>query len=185
MDHRAAYTRSGFEGSAARSIAPASAPRYRTFVHVFPPFVVRYTPRSGLGPYAWPMAATSATDGSRGSTRIFPMCRVASSPTCDQRAPPSVERYTPSPYVMSERMSASPVPTHSTSVSEGAIAIAPIEGETWPSEMDSQVRPALVVFHTPPSTAPNKKVRGLPGIPAAARTRPARKGPISRQRMPT
>src|SRR5215204_3663050 len=48
----------GLVGSIVRSIAPVESSRNRTFFHVRPPSVVRNTPRSALGPNAWPMAAT-------------------------------------------------------------------------------------------------------------------------------
>src|SRR5580658_2004032 len=44
--------------------------------------------------------------------------------------------------------------------------------------------PASVVFHTPPSTPPKKKLPSLPGTPLTATTRPARKGPTIRHRSP-
>jgi len=51
-------------------------------------------------------------------------------------------------------MSASPVPTYTTSVCEGATAIAPIEAMGCESKIGVQVRPAFSLFHTPPPTAP-------------------------------
>jgi len=41
-----------------------------------------------------------------------------------------------------------------TLASDGAMASAPIEAIGCSSKRGVQVRPALVVFHTPPSTAP-------------------------------
>ncbi len=163
-------------------MAPVLASRYSTFAHVRPPSSVRNTPRCSFGPYACPSAATSATSGSRGSTRMRPICRVSSRPTCVQCAPPSVVRYTPSPYVWSDRMSASPVPTHTTRGSDGATASAPTDGFTVSGHAGSHVSPAFSVFHTPPATAPNQNVRGSPATPDAASARPARNGPIMRQR---
>ena len=49
--------------------------------------------------------------GLRGSTRICAICCVSLSPIGCQLAPPSVDRNMPMPCAMSERMSASPVPT--------------------------------------------------------------------------
>src|SRR3982750_2290585 len=47
----------GFVGSIVRSIAPVESLRKSTFFHDFPPSADRKTPRSALGPNAWPMAA--------------------------------------------------------------------------------------------------------------------------------
>ncbi len=38
--------------------------------------------------------------------------------------------------------------------SDGASAMAPIEPVGWSSKIGAQVRPASVVFHTPPFTTP-------------------------------
>ena len=48
----------GFVGFMLRSIAPAFLLLNKTFSQVFPPFLERYTPRSGLGPNTCPRAAT-------------------------------------------------------------------------------------------------------------------------------
>ena len=60
------------------------------------------------------------------------------------------------------------------------MAIAPMEAVGSASKMGRQVRPAFSVFHTPPSTAPNRYSLGLPGTPSAGSTRPPRNGPIRR-----
>src|SRR5262249_6542446 len=123
--------------------------------HVLPPSVVRNTPRIAFGPNACPIAATYAMSGFVGCTRITPMCRVSSRPSCVQVLPPSVERQTPLPCVRSSRQSVSPVPTQITFGSLGASAIAPTEEMlVLPSVMLYQVWPAFVVFQTPPSTPP-------------------------------
>src|SRR5581483_9123530 len=56
--HRLAYTVWGLSGSAARSTAPVFSSLYKTFCHVLPPSAERNTPRSALGPWACPKAAT-------------------------------------------------------------------------------------------------------------------------------
>ncbi len=56
--------------------------------------------------------------------------------------------------MMSERMSASPLPTYTVRGSLGAIPIAPIDDTGIASMTAFHVRPASVVFHTPPPTAP-------------------------------
>src|SRR5437773_6369398 len=53
----AAYRMRGLAGSIAMSIAPAESDRNSTFSHVLPPSFERYTPRSALGPNAWPNTA--------------------------------------------------------------------------------------------------------------------------------
>ena len=54
------------------------------------------------------------------------------------------------------RMNASPVPTHTTLASEGAIAMEPIEATDWSSKMGSQWWPPSVERKTPPEAAPKK-----------------------------
>ena len=109
--HSAAYKIRGFAGSSARSIAPVESSTNSTFCHVVPPSAERNTPRVGLGPKAWPIAATYTRSGFLGCTRTTAICRVSSRPRCRHVAPPSVERHIPSPYVRSSRQSASPAPT--------------------------------------------------------------------------
>src|ERR1043165_4563942 len=65
---------------------------------------------------------------------------------------------------------------------EGATAIAPIDPVGWSSKIGFHVRPASVVFQTPPLFTPMKNVSGRSGIPAAPTVRPARYGPMHRQR---
>jgi len=60
----------------------------------------------------------------------------------------------PLPWMMSDRMSASPLPAYTVAGSLGATASAPIEATGIASITGIQVRPAFVVFHTPPPTAP-------------------------------
>src|SRR6266516_971242 len=95
--YSAAYTTWGSAGSAARSMAPVSGSLYSTLAHVRPPSVERNTPRSLLGPYACPSAATSTSPEFRGSTSTLPMWRVSARPSDCQCAPPSVDLYTPVP----------------------------------------------------------------------------------------
>src|SRR5579871_5424276 len=63
---------------------------------------------------------------------------------------------------------------------EGDTAIAPIDCVGCESKIGFHVRPSSSVFHTPPLTAPARKVWGWPGTPVMARVRPPRKGPTSR-----
>ena len=59
----------GLLGSIDRSAAPAFSLTYRTFSQVSPLSVDRNTPRSSLGPKAWPRAATYTMLGSVGWMR--------------------------------------------------------------------------------------------------------------------
>ena len=57
----------------------------------------------------------------------------------------------PSPVEMLPRGQPEPVPTQMTFESDGATLMSPIEPTLkYPSEIFAQVRPASVVFHTPP-----------------------------------
>src|SRR5260370_10416956 len=56
--HIAPYSTLAFAGSRTRSMAPVASSTNSTFAHVFPPSLERNTPRGGLRPKAWPMAAT-------------------------------------------------------------------------------------------------------------------------------
>src|SRR5919197_6042047 len=56
--HSAAYTICAFDGSNATSTPPVFSSLYKIFCHERPPSVDRNTPRSSLGPYGWPSAAT-------------------------------------------------------------------------------------------------------------------------------
>src|SRR6185437_12284740 len=98
-------------GSITTSTAPTSGFLYSTFSHVRPPFRDRNTPRSVLGAYICPMAATKTTLGLRGSTAILPMCCVSSSPTCVHDLPASTDLYTPLPKPVESRSVDSPEPT--------------------------------------------------------------------------
>src|SRR5262245_18280471 len=97
---------------------------------------------------------------------------VESRPMCCQLRPASVERYTPLPSVVSERMKkVSPVPAHSTLCAEGASASAPIDCAGWLSNTARQCTPSSSVFQTPPDAAPLYATSGLPGSPTAAMAR--------------
>src|SRR5260370_18164641 len=82
------------------------------------------------------------------------MCRVASNPIFVQVFPPSSDLYAPSPQEELCRLFGSPVPTHTTDGSDGAIAISPIVETFSLSNIASQVLPLFVVFHTPPESVP-------------------------------
>src|SRR4051812_44306044 len=56
--HNPAYRMSGFFGSMTRSTAPVLSSRNSTRSQFLPPSFDRNTPRSGLGPYGFPSAAT-------------------------------------------------------------------------------------------------------------------------------
>ena len=99
-----ANTTRGASGAATIDGQPARSSTNTILAHVFPPSVVRNTPRSGPGVRS-PMAPTSTTSGLSALITIDPMKCVSRSPTFVHVAPPSVDLYTPSPRV------SSPVPT--------------------------------------------------------------------------
>src|SRR6267378_173035 len=112
---------------------------------------------------------------------IRPMCRVASSPIFFQVFPPSSDLYAPSPQEELCRLFGSPVPTHSTDGSDGAIAMSPIVDTLSLSNTGSHVVPLLVVFQTPPEAVPTYTMFGLLSTTAKSSMRPPIvAGPISR-----
>ena len=72
----------GLSNAQAISCAPAWLSTYSVFVHVFPPSVLRNTPRMSMSLWTFPCAAISTRLGSFGSTRIDGICFVSSSPRC-------------------------------------------------------------------------------------------------------
>ena len=125
--HIDAYTMRGLVTSIDRSAAPVLSFRNSTFFHLAPPSVVRNTPRSGDGPKACPSDVTNAISGLVGCTRNDVICCALDRPRGVHVCPPSVERYTPVPYVRSSRGLPSPVPTQMTLGSLGATVIAPTD----------------------------------------------------------
>ena len=110
---------------------------------------------------------------------------AAGRPTWVQLRPPSVERYTPLPTETFPRGQAEPVPTQTTSGSDGATATAPME-PTAKSSSETLVHetPAFSVFHTPPPVEPIQNSWGRPRIPVTVVTRPPREGPTMRKSKP-
>src|SRR5258708_4860922 len=109
------------------------------------------------------------------------MCRVASNPIFFQVFPPSSDLYAPSPQEELCRLFGSPVPTHTTDGSDGAIAMSPIVETFSLSNIGSQVVPLFVVFHTPPEAVPTYTMFGLLSTTAKSSIRPPIvAGPISR-----
>src|SRR5229473_6070593 len=112
---------------------------------------------------------------------ILPMWRVNSSPIFFQVFPPSSDLYAPSPQEELCRLFGSPVPTHTTEGSDGAIAMSPIVDTLSLSNIGSQVVPLFVVFHTPPAAVPTYTMFGLLSTTAKSSMRPPIvAGPISR-----
>src|SRR5260370_34270830 len=112
---------------------------------------------------------------------VRPMGRVNPSPTLFQGFPPARDLYAPSPQEELCRLFGSPVPTHTTEGSEGAIAMSPIVDTLSLSNIGSHVVPLLVVFHTPPEAVPTYTVFGLLSTTAKSSMRPPIvAGPISR-----
>src|SRR5216684_4277526 len=109
------------------------------------------------------------------------MCRVASSPIFFHVFPASSDLYAPSPHDELCRLFGSPVPTHTTDGSDGAIAMPPIVDTPSLSNTGSHVAPLFVVFHTPPDATPTNTMFGLPSTTAKSSMRPPIvAGPISR-----
>src|SRR5687767_12045099 len=104
----------GLPGSIATSIAPVvPLSPSRTRIHVSPPSVVRYRPRSPPGTKRLPAEATNTRLGFAGSTAIRPMAPEVGNPIDCHVAPPSLERYMPVPpqTMLPPPGLASPVPT--------------------------------------------------------------------------
>src|SRR6266404_106559 len=109
------------------------------------------------------------------------MCRVASSPIFFHVFPASSDLYVPSPHDELCRLLGSPVPTHTTDGSEGAIAMSPMVETASLSKTGSHVVPLFVVFHTPPDATPANTMFGLLSTTAKSSMRPPMiAGPISR-----
>src|SRR5213595_2433855 len=88
-----------------------------------------------------------------GCTTMRPIAPVFSRPTRFQVRPPSVDLKMPQPGEIVLRESSSPVPAHTCTVSDGAIASSPIETHFSFSKTGRNVVPALVVFQMPPAAA--------------------------------
>src|SRR5258708_2704406 len=112
---------------------------------------------------------------------LRPMCRVTCSPIFFAVFPPSSDLYAPSPEEELCRLFGSPVPTHTTDGSDGAIAMSPIVDTLSLSNTGSHVVPLFVVFHTPPEAMPTYTMFGLLSRTAKSSMRPPIvAGPISR-----
>src|ERR1700726_2953450 len=95
--------------------------------------------------------------------------------------PPSSDLYAPSPHDELCRLFGSPVPTHTTEGSDGAMAISPIVDTASLSNTAAHVVPLFVVFHTPPEATPTNTMFGLLSTTAKSSMRPPiTAGPISR-----
>src|SRR6266849_9585405 len=110
-----------------------------------------------------------------------PIWCVASSPIFFQVFAPSSDLYVPSPQDELCRLLGSPVPTHTTEESDGAIAMSPIVDTLSLSNTDSHVVPLFVVFQTPPDAVPTYTMFGLLSTTAKSSMRPPiTAGPSSR-----
>src|SRR5260370_6912318 len=109
------------------------------------------------------------------------MWRVASNPIFFQVFPASSDLYAPSPQEELWRLLGSPVPTHTTDESDGAIAMSPIVDTLSLSNTGSHVVPLFVVFHTPPAPVPPYTIfRLLSPTPNSSMRPPIVAWPISR-----
>src|SRR5919198_3744042 len=142
-------------------------------------------PRWVAVPDRLPAAAANTRPGSVGSTTIRPIEPLLVRPQCFQVAPPSVDRYTPSPKKVSPPPDgfASPVPTHN--VPSEPRASAPIVCVFAAGHTGVNVCPASVLFHTPPPDAATYNVFGCRGSTTRSVIRPPMLvGPTSRQLRP-
>src|SRR6266436_3042380 len=78
----------------------------------------------------------------------------------------------PSPHDELCRLFGSPVPTHTTAGSDGAMAMSPMVETLSLSNIGSQVVPLFVVFHTPPEAVPTYTMLGLLSTTAKSSMRP-------------
>src|SRR6266496_3832284 len=99
----------------------------RTFCHVFPPSLVRKTPRSGPQPNGLPIAATYAMSGFLGWTFNWPIWPISFRPTDCHVRPASVDLNTPRPRITFDRIASLPVPTYTTSGFESDTSIDPMD----------------------------------------------------------
>src|SRR5512142_1567481 len=89
----------------------------------------------------------------------------------------------PPPGEIEFRLSSSPVPAHTCSVSLGAMASSPMLTTFSWSNTGRKLVPELVVFQIPPAAAATKKVCEGLGMPTMLDTRPPMfAGPMLRQR---
>src|SRR5947207_4342344 len=87
----------------------------------------------------------------------------------------------PLPHSADLRSHGTHVPTHTISVTLGAIATAPIDCTGCLSKVESKVTPLSPVLNKPPVESPTKKIAGLRGSIAISETRPPiAAGPIDR-----
>src|SRR5438477_3386240 len=87
----------------------------------------------------------------------------------------------PLPHSAELRSVGSPVPTHTISLSLGAIATAPIDCTGCLSKTESKVTPLSPVLNNPPVASPTKNTAGLRGSIAMSDTRPPiAAGPMER-----
>src|SRR5258708_3387383 len=107
------------------------------------------------------------------------MLCVAPSPIFCRVFPASSDLYAPSPHDELCRLFGSPVPTHTTDGSDGAIAMPPIVDTPSLSNTGSHVAPLFVVFHTPPDATPTNTMFGLPSTTAKWVMRPPVGGGLS------
>src|SRR5438552_13893617 len=103
---------------------------------------------------------------------ILPMWRLASIPIFFQIFPLSNDLYAPSPQEELCRLFGSPVPTHTTEGSVGAMAMSPIVDTLSLSNNGSHVVPLLVAFPTPPQAVPTSTMLGLLSTTAKSSIRP-------------
>src|SRR5215831_1424324 len=116
---------------------------------------------------------------------MLPMCSELSRPTRVNVSPPSVDLYTPSPYVALRGFEFSPVPSQTMSEFLGSITTQHMLNEPPLSNTECHVLPRLSLFHNPPTADATKYLVGLFGSTSTSATRPVLSvGPIPRSSMP-
>src|SRR6059058_653862 len=114
-----------------------------------------------------------------------PTCCELARPMNVQCPPPSVDLYNPAPGSIVLREFGSPVPAHTTFVSDGAMASIPIAMMFLSSKIGFHVMPLFIDFQMPPPAEATYSVFDGPGIPCTSDTRPMKlAGPTVRQRNP-
>src|SRR5262245_55598596 len=116
---------------------------------------------------------------------MLPMCSELSRPTRVNVSPPSVDLYTPSPYVALRGFEFSPVPSQTMSEFFGSITTQHMLNEPPLSNTECHVLPRLSLFQSPPTADATKYLVGLFGSTSTSATRPVLSvGPSPRSSRP-
>src|SRR5437660_368779 len=89
--HKQANTTLGLLGCNSKSAPPAVSEMYRIFFQLFPPSLLRNTPRSVFATNGFPSAATYTRSGFAGCTRIVEIWPTSRNPIKVQVLPASID----------------------------------------------------------------------------------------------